>query len=159
MTDDDTSPETRDSEDPNTERQYHLEVTDNDVADSVLLPGNPDRLAKITDVWESSTEVASHREFDRLAVSSGVRDGVTPCGMCRQTLAEFCADELTIVCDLGDGEVATYTLGELLPETISASTLADADAHDDANAHDDTDARNDAKPPRGVSEPNTDDPS
>jgi uridine phosphorylase len=63
MTDDDTSPETRDSEDPNTDRQYHLEVTDDDVADSVLLPGNPDRLEKITDVWESATEVASHREY------------------------------------------------------------------------------------------------
>ena len=69
---------------------------------------------------------AGHRKFDRLAVSSGVRDGVTPCGMCRQTLAEFCADDLTIVCDLGDG-VATYSLGELLPETISASTLSAAD--------------------------------
>ena len=70
---------------------------------------------------------AGHREFDRLAVSSGVRDGVTPCGMCRQTLAEFCGDDLTIVCDLGDDAVATYTLGELLPETISASTLSAAD--------------------------------
>ena len=63
MTDGDTPPETRDSEDPNTDRQYHLAVTADDVADSVLLPGNPDRLAKITDVWESSTEVASHREY------------------------------------------------------------------------------------------------
>jgi uridine phosphorylase len=54
---------TRDSEDPNTDRQYHLDVTADDVADSVLLPGNPDRLAKITDVWESATEVASHREY------------------------------------------------------------------------------------------------
>ncbi|MGM0448768.1 MAG: cytidine deaminase, partial [Methanobacteriota archaeon] len=26
---------------------------------------------------------AGHREFDRIAVSSCVRDGVTPCGMCR----------------------------------------------------------------------------
>jgi len=69
---------------------------------------------------------AGHREFDRLAVSSGVRDGVTPCGMCRQTLREFCDDDLTIVCDLGE-EVATYTLGELLPETITEATLSAAD--------------------------------
>jgi len=33
-----------------------------------------------------------HTEFTRLAVASAARDGVTPCGMCRQTLAEF-ADE------------------------------------------------------------------
>ena len=73
---------------------------------------------------------AGHREFDRLAVSSGVRDGVTPCGMCRQTLAEFCGDGLTIVCDCGDDAVATYTLGELLPETISEATLTDAADHE-----------------------------
>ena len=67
-----------------------------------------------------------HREFERIAVSSGVRDGVTPCGMCRQTLAEFAADDLPVVCDEGGDAVAEYTLGELLPESISAETLDDA---------------------------------
>ena len=67
-----------------------------------------------------------HREFERIAVSSGVRDGVTPCGMCRQTLAEFAADDLAVVCDEGGDAVAEYTLGELLPESISAETLDDA---------------------------------
>ena len=67
-----------------------------------------------------------HREFDRIAVSSGVRDGVTPCGMCRQTLAEFAADDLVIVCDEGEGDTSAYTLGELLPNTISEGTLDDA---------------------------------
>lgn len=64
-----------------------------------------------------------HREFDRLAVSSSKRDGVTPCGMCRQTLAEFCGPDLAIICDEGDGEVAEYTLGELLPNTITREML------------------------------------
>jgi cytidine deaminase len=68
-----------------------------------------------------------HEEFDRIAVSSGVRDGVTPCGMCRQTLAEFCDDDLVVLCDEGDA-VARYTLGELLPNTISLDTLDAADA-------------------------------
>ncbi|MFC7203510.1 cytidine deaminase [Haloferax namakaokahaiae] len=67
-----------------------------------------------------------YTEFDRLVVTSGARDGVTPCGMCRQTLAEFCDEDLEVVCDLGDGEVATYTLGELLPNTISLDTLEKA---------------------------------
>ena len=66
-----------------------------------------------------------HREFDRIAVSSGARDGVTPCGMCRQTLAEFADVDLPVVCDEGDG-TTTYTLGELLPNTISTDTLAAA---------------------------------
>ena len=63
-----------------------------------------------------------HDRFERIAVSSGVRDGVTPCGMCRQTLAEFCDDDFVVLCDEGE-ETAAYTLGELLPNTISLDTL------------------------------------
>ncbi|QIB74552.1 cytidine deaminase [Halogeometricum borinquense] len=69
-----------------------------------------------------------HREFDRLAVTSGARDGVTPCGMCRQTLAEFCDEDLVVVCDEGGEETTEYTLGELLPNTISLDTLEAAEA-------------------------------
>jgi len=62
------------------------------------------------------------RNFERLAVVSGAQDGVTPCGMCRQTLAEFCPDSFEIVCGTDEG-YRTYTLGELLPETISPAHL------------------------------------
>ena len=65
-------------------------------------------------------------EFETLAVSSGERDAVTPCGMCRQTLAEFAADDLVVACDEGDDAVTEYTLGELLPNTINEGTLDDA---------------------------------
>jgi cytidine deaminase len=68
-----------------------------------------------------------HRTFSALAVASGVRDGVTPCGMCRQTLAEFCEADLPVYCDEGDGGdgpvLAEYALGELIPATISRETL------------------------------------
>jgi cytidine deaminase len=67
-----------------------------------------------------------HRTFDALAVASGARDGVTPCGMCRQSLAEFCDDGLPIRCDEGD-RVTGYTLGELLPSTMGPETLEDAE--------------------------------
>lgn len=65
---------------------------------------------------------AGHTAFRRLAVSSGRQDGVTPCGMCRQTLAEFCGDDLEILCDEGD-EVSRWTLGELLPAPIDRDHL------------------------------------
>jgi cytidine deaminase len=73
---------------------------------------------------------AGHTGFERVAVSSGARDGVTPCGMCRQTLAEFCDDDLVVLCDEG-GTIARYTLGELLPNTISLDTLDAADPVDE----------------------------
>ena len=62
-----------------------------------------------------------HRSFESLAVTSTARDGVTPCGMCRQTLAEFCDEGFIIVTDGEDG--GEYTLGELLPTTITREHL------------------------------------
>jgi cytidine deaminase len=67
-----------------------------------------------------------HRSFDRIAVTSAARDGVTPCGMCRQTLAEFCPEEFEVVCEDGDGGTRSYELGELLPDTITAEHLEEA---------------------------------
>jgi len=52
-----------DSEDPNDEVQYHVELAEGDVADAVLLPGNPERLDKITPLWDDHEEVAYHREY------------------------------------------------------------------------------------------------
>jgi uridine phosphorylase len=52
-----------DSEDPSEDVQYHVEVGPDDVADAVLLPGNPDRVEKITACWDDYADVASHREY------------------------------------------------------------------------------------------------
>ena len=63
-----------------------------------------------------------HHDFARLAVASSERDGVLPCGMCRQSLSEFCADDFRVLCDEEDSR-SEYRLGELLPDAISAETL------------------------------------
>ena len=52
-----------DSEDPNDDVQYHIAVGPDDVADSVLLPGNPERVDKITALWDEYDEKAYHREY------------------------------------------------------------------------------------------------
>jgi uridine phosphorylase len=52
-----------DSEDPNDDVQYHLEVGPGDVADAVLLPGNPERIDRVTDCWDDAEAVAHHREY------------------------------------------------------------------------------------------------
>jgi cytidine deaminase len=69
---------------------------------------------------------AGHREFTAVAVSSGDRDGVTPCGLCRQTLAEFCDDDFRVLCDTGDG-IEEWTLGELLPGAMSGEEVTRAE--------------------------------
>jgi cytidine deaminase len=68
------------------------------------------------------------QDFAAIAVASGARDGVTPCGRCRQTLAEFCGEEFPVYCDEGEDEkggvaISEYALGDLLPNTISLDTL------------------------------------
>ncbi len=82
MTDDTVETPTADSEDPNADRQYHLEITGEEVADSVLLPGNPDRVETITNLWETATTVAHHREY-RTATGSynGCEISVTSTGI------------------------------------------------------------------------------
>ncbi|WP_336344871.1 nucleoside phosphorylase [Halalkalicoccus ordinarius] len=52
-----------DSEDPSEETQYHIDVGPEDVASSVLLPGNPERVEKITAHWKDAEEQGSHREY------------------------------------------------------------------------------------------------
>ena len=54
---------TGDSEDPNDEVQYHIELAEGDIANAVLLPGNPERLDKITPFWDEHEEMAYHREY------------------------------------------------------------------------------------------------
>ena len=65
-----------------------------------------------------------HRSFTRFAVSSHQRDGLTPCGMCRQTLYEFCDSDLEILSDAGD-TIDRYTLGELLPNSVTKDMIID----------------------------------
>ncbi|MEF8818361.1 MAG: nucleoside phosphorylase [Haloferacaceae archaeon] len=61
-----------DSEDPNDERVYHLDVGPGDVADAVLLPGNPERVPTVTAAWDDAEEVAHHREY---RTATGVYEG------------------------------------------------------------------------------------
>ncbi|MFB6069938.1 MAG: nucleoside phosphorylase [Halanaeroarchaeum sp.] len=61
-----------DSEDPSDDVQYHLEVGPGDVADSVLLPGNPERVDRITRFWEEAAERGRHREYRTV---TGTHDG------------------------------------------------------------------------------------
>jgi uridine phosphorylase len=60
------------SEDPQGDVQYHLEVGEGDVADSVLLPGDPERVEKIVDVWDGHEVVGDHREY---RTATGTHEG------------------------------------------------------------------------------------
>jgi uridine phosphorylase len=62
--------------------QYHLEVSQKGVAETVLLPGDPDRVEKITELWDKHEQIADHREY-RTATGSyeGTEISVTSTGI------------------------------------------------------------------------------
>ena len=62
---------------------------------------------------------AGHEHFVALAVA-GSTDDLSPCGACRQLLAQFSTDELEITYRKS-GEIVTRTLGELLPDAFRYS--------------------------------------
>ena len=68
------------------------------------------------------------RDFVTIAIASDGSETVTPCGACRQVLAEF-APDLRVVSE-GTGRRRVRTLGELLPEPFRAP-LSDRGKNDD----------------------------
>jgi uridine phosphorylase len=62
--------------------QYHIDAGPGDVAESVLLPGNPERVDTVVDGWDEYEQVAHHREY-RTATGSyeGTPISVTSTGI------------------------------------------------------------------------------
>lgn len=68
--------------------------------------------AERTAVLKAVSEGASG--FDAITICADTDDPVTPCGACRQVLAEFNPD-MTVVCCNTSGKKSVYPLSELLP--------------------------------------------
>jgi cytidine deaminase len=59
---------------------------------------------------------AGARELAAVAVVTDVEPPAVPCGLCRETLAEFCGPELPILLASVAGGRRVVRLGELFPE-------------------------------------------
>jgi cytidine deaminase len=64
---------------------------------------------------------AGERAFEAIAVVTA--NGGTPCGPCRQVLAEFGLDTRVLIAT-PDRLVSTHTVGQLLPGAFTAKDLA-----------------------------------
>ena len=73
--------------------------------------------AERTAVFKGVSEGATR--FTALAVAGGEGEVATPCGACRQVLAEFLPPEAPVRCVTLDGAVVRdFTVGALLPGTF-----------------------------------------
>ena len=80
----------------------------------------PTVCAERTAIFKAVSE--GERKFEMIAVA-GVKGGVdngefTPCGVCRQVMAEFCSPEFPVLFVVGDGKYTEHTLGEILPNAF-----------------------------------------
>lgn len=58
-----------------------------------------------------------HRNIKAIAIASNKRAFVSPCGACRQFLAEFCKD-MSVILVKSKSDVKIFNLSELLPENF-----------------------------------------
>lgn len=58
---------------------------------------------------------AGHRDFTAVAVLADASPPATPCGLCRETMAEFCGPDLPVLLANLNGGRRELRLGELFP--------------------------------------------
>ncbi len=67
---------------------------------------------------------AGHKAFKAIAVAT--KNGGSPCGSCRQVMAEFGLDTLVLIAN-SDGQLQqTLTVADLLPRAFSDADLAES---------------------------------
>ena len=85
---------------------------------------SPTNCAERTAVFKAVSEGV--REFTAIAVVGGSGDTLdaacTPCGVCRQVLAEFCEPDMPVILGTPE-EMRVLTLGELLPFAFTKKNL------------------------------------
>lgn len=77
--------------------------------------------AERTAIFKAVSE--GEKEFEQICIVGGkngkVEDFCSPCGICRQVMAEFCSPEFKIILAKSKSEYKFFTLKELLPESFS----------------------------------------
>ena len=57
------------------------------------------------------------RSFKAIAIYAETDEPISPCGICRQVLAEF-SKQMTVYCSCKSGKTITYSLSDLLPDAF-----------------------------------------
>ncbi len=77
----------------------------------------PTNCAERTAIFKAVSE--GYHEFQTIAIISDSKDFTSPCGVCRQVMAEFCEPDFEVTMVNCEGDYKTVTLEELLPYAFS----------------------------------------
>ncbi len=82
---------------PDTDRQYHIDLAPGEVADLILLPGDPDRTDRIASMLENVEVQRRHREFNSVTgTHRGLRISVVATGIGTDNVEIVIAEILAI---------------------------------------------------------------
>ena len=82
---------------PDTDRQYHIDLAPGEIADYILLPGDPDRTDRIADMLEDVEVHRRHREFNSVTgMHKGLRISVVATGIGTDNVEIVLAEILAI---------------------------------------------------------------
>lgn len=77
--------------------------------------------AERTAVFKAVSE--GHRKIEAIAVVADTEGPVSPCGACRQVLAEFCDSDTKIYLSNLHGNTEEWTMAQLLPGAFTAKDM------------------------------------
>jgi len=81
----------------------------------------PTNCAERTAVFKAVSE--GERSFEAIVIVCSGKNPAAPCGVCRQVLREFCADDMPVVFADAKRSFVESTLGELLPHSFGPEDL------------------------------------
>lgn len=70
-----------------------------------------------------SAVMNGERKITKIAICSSSNDYTFPCGICRQTMAEFADDNFEVIVAKTPDDYKIYKLGELLPYSFRGNNI------------------------------------
>jgi len=87
---------------------------------------SPTCCAERTAIFKAVSE--GEKDFSKIAIAGGkkgeaLNETISPCGVCRQVMKEFCKPDFEILLVKSEKEYTKTTLGELLPLAFSSENI------------------------------------
>ncbi|TFE31679.1 cytidine deaminase [Cohnella luojiensis] len=84
---------------------------------------SPTNCAERTALFRAIADGCKAGEFQAIAVIGETESPITPCGVCRQVLAELCEPEMPVILGNLQGNYRVTTVSELLPGAFTSRDL------------------------------------